>query len=155
MDYRKTPSIRGCLETVCLGNYDADKEDTPDRIAQISTICERSNILFILDNFDTENDVALSDFMSLPADKIITTRYDYTYQNGTSVRNISIGPLTHDELIALFESHRGAKTTPEEYTSLSDLLRRVGGCTFAVPILARLMAASDSTVDELRLNFLQ
>lgn len=155
LDYRKTPSIRGCLETVCLGNYDADKEDTPDRIAQISTICERSNILFILDNFDTENDAALSDFMSLPADKIITTRYDYTYQNGTSVRNISIGPLTHDELIALFESHRGAKTTPEEYTSLSDLLRRVGGCTFAVPILARLMAASDSTVDELRHNFLQ
>ncbi len=155
LDYRKTPSIRGCLETVCLGNYDADKEDTPDRIAQISTICERSNILFILDNFDTENDAALSDFMSLPADKIITTRYDYTYQNGTSVRNISIGPLTHDELIALFESHRGAKTTPEEYTSLSDLLRRVGECTFAVPILARLMAASDSTVDELRHNFLQ
>lgn len=154
LDYRKTPSIRSSLETICLDNYDADKVDIPDRIAQISTICEHSNILFILDNFDTENDAALSDFMRLPADKIITTRYDYTYQNSISTKNIAVGTLTDKELVRLFEAHRGVETTLEEYAALADLLRRVGGCTFAVPILARQVNASGISIDKLLHEFL-
>lgn len=126
------------------------------RVNTLREICKEERILFIIDNFDTNESIqddSLNNLFSLPANFLITTRNDHTYFE--QAHQIEVGCLDDKSLLELFELHSGKQLLEGEQTPALRMLHAVGGNTLFTTLLAGQLIASDISVETLSENLFQ
>lgn len=150
--YSQNYSIDELLTNIHIYNYETQSNETV--LKKLRHICEFEKILFILDNFDV--DVSGKDeiegFLSLKADKIITTRTDFSKTLNNESVVLNIGSMNLPTLLSLFENEAEKDLTDSQLEIVSDILKRFNYYTLIVPILARQLKASGWTIEQLKEN---
>lgn len=109
-------------------------------IAEEYAVFNNPQTLVILDNFDTENDEGLDDFLSRGCKKIITTRYN-GFEAYESKEIITLDVLPYQEQYKLFKTHYGYDIDAED-ENVNFILNFISGLTVFIPILAKQCGAS-------------
>lgn len=109
-------------------------------IAKNFSVFNSPQTLVILDNFDTENDEGLDDFLSYGCKKIITTRYN-GFEAYESKETITLDVLPYQEQYELFKTHYGYDIDAED-ENVNFILNFISGLTVFIPILAKQCGAS-------------
>ena len=94
--------------------------------------------LFILDNYDVDEDPYFEELANLPCHLLVTTRNDH-WEHST----LKIGPIADfDEVRRLFASAYGKPIKPEDQPVVDEMIRLVGCHTITVELIARQMRVS-------------
>lgn len=94
--------------------------------------------LFILDNYDVDDDPHFADLANTKAHLLITTRNEHE-----DYPVMTIGPIADfDTVRTLFVSSWGKTPKPEDLPVIDEMIRMVGCHTFTVELIARQMKAS-------------
>lgn len=145
---RYDDNLEPLLQTVDIRNFEGSPQE---KLSVLKRVLQNQNVLLILDNFDTdpENDEYFEDFLTLSADKLITTRTDMTEYAFVSSVQTEVAELKQHELIALFEASAQLTLSSDDRDILLRILKRIDDYTLLVPILAQQMLKSRWTVGEL------
>lgn len=117
----------------------------------LQEICKEERILFIIDNFDTNDcgqDDFLTEFLRLPADFLITTRNDHSYFEQSC--QMEIGCLEDKDLLELFELHSNSELSDCDKEIALQMLHAIGGNTLFTVLLARQLVVSNIGLETLR-----
>ncbi len=93
--------------------------------------------LFIIDNFDTEEDELLEEFLNGPYQILITARTNFEY---LGVPTLAVGALEKQEQWELFYKNYKHVLTEKEKEAVREILELVEGHTLAVELIAKLMS---------------
>jgi len=116
-------------------------------IADKRDVFNNPQTIVVLDNFDTDNDEYLEEFLSFRCQKIITTRnYAFSYYENAEI--ISIGELTEIEQRELFEKHYGYKVDYDDQY-LEYILKTIAGLTVFIPITAKQCRVSKMDLEDM------
>lgn len=100
-----------------------------EKLGILNELCEKHNILIVIDNLNTPEDKNLHSFLDLPCHKIITTRINYTFIPKAEKLFISaLAPEHWENLIAGYSSH----LTPPEMERLIHYAHQVNGHTLSL-----------------------
>lgn len=95
--------------------------------------------LFIIDNFDTEEDEHLEELLQLPCRFLFTSRTDFSPYGYETVK---IDVMEHlEDLIQIFERIDRAYSSSEDRQAVVDIIRLLDGHTYAVSLTAAQMKA--------------
>lgn len=101
--------------------------------------------LLIVDNFDVDSDLYLTEFLSGSHDIIITTRNSHPGYHSIKIHPISDRKLLFD----MFEMHYGMPVSDEDKQYLEELFKQVDYHTYTIELLAKQMDASFSSAKDL------
>jgi len=97
------------------------------------------NTLIVIDNFDTESDEYLEEFLKGEYQVLFTTRNDFEYL-GYPV--IKVEPFhTKEEQLALFAFYYKRAIKEEEKEDILKILNLIGGHTLTIELIAKLMSS--------------
>lgn len=138
------------LENVRRNTFDEYFLETEDeyfiRKFQIIKEIITEKTLLIVDNFNRDEDNYLDEFLTLPCDKIITSRHDWSAKRYPVLRLQEIA----DELALekIFE-HYYVPADEEEGRQICEIIQKVGGHTLAVEWIAKQLAEQKVTPSEI------
>ena len=102
--------------------------------------------LFIIDNYDTEYDTCLNEFINGRYHILFTTRFDYS----RDYPSLKVGEITDmDSLKEIFMSHYRGYAVEKDDPDLENLIRYVSRHTFTIILLAHHMENSGQTASEM------
>ena len=117
------------------------------KFERIRKHASKQKLLLIVDNFDVEDDPFLSEFLTLDAHILITTRCDYSEyftSEQTSVHELET--LSTKELLDVFVNSYGRDLSNEERITVSKIIESFDNWTFLVPMAAKYLLASDTPI---------
>lgn len=91
--------------------------------------------LFILDNFDTEDDEKLEEFLELPCHILITSRCDYRDFNYPQMEVVEFNKI--EELIFLFQEYNDKNYSTDEWNAIETMIEMEERHTMAIELLAK------------------
>lgn len=110
----------------------------------IRTICDEKTI-FIIDNFDVDNDVDLSKFIEGRHRVILTTRNEHR-----GYPSIKVGPIQEQAILhKIFEQNYGGSFDDSEKEWIEKLFEIVENHTYMIELLAKQMDASFLSAEEM------
>lgn len=131
-----------CGDDIYIENVTrADGESTQDwyarKLRALQTIVNEKTLL-IIDNFDTDYDPKLSDFVNLDCCLLFTTR-----NNQSDYSTLHIGRIPDTAVLReIFLKHYGRSLKKEEEPVLEEILKTVAYHTITVELIAKQMRAS-------------
>lgn len=106
------------------------------KLQKIKDLSDESTLL-ILDNFDTEFDPHLEEFLSGNYHVLITTRNSFVHLGLPILKVDEMEPET--EQITLFRNYYKKALNPQEIETIFQLMRILNGHTYAIELIAKLM----------------
>ena len=131
-----------------IENFAQSEDDTDDffirKMQILRTICDEKTI-FIIDNFDVDDDVDFSTFIEGRHRVILTTRNEHR-----GYPSIKIGPIQEQETLhKIFEQNYGGSFDDEEKEWIEKLFEMVENHTYMIELLAKQMDASFLSAEEM------
>lgn len=131
-----------------IENLAQSEENTDDFFVQkmqiIRTLCDEKT-LFIIDNFDVDNDVDFSKFIEGRHRVIITTRNEHR-----GYPSIKVGPIQDQATLhKIFEKNYGGSIDDVEKEWIEKLFKKVENHTYMIELLAKQMDASFLSAKEM------
>ena len=145
-------SLKSCLKKINIQNCSI--EDGESKISILHSIFLQQRVLLVIDNFDIDagEDALFETVIKLGADTLITTRVDQSVFCGSAVRQIDLGNLTKDNLVALFASEANLVIDDKNKSLIENIIDTVYSYTLLIPVIARQMKASGLSLEDLRLR---
>ena len=117
---------------------DTDEEYAERKLHILETIADR-RVLLIIDNFDVRNDPDFARLCEGACSLIFTTR---EHQTGSGIREIEILPMTdEEELMDLFKAEYKRGLTPEDETTVREIIALLEAHTLSIHLVASAMQA--------------
>ncbi|MGN0805388.1 MAG: hypothetical protein ACI4MS_08405 [Candidatus Coproplasma sp.] len=137
-------SLSHLLSHISVANSDKEID-----FESLKKLCNSSKVLFIIDNFDVDDDKDLETLLEVNADFLITTRNDFSeYFASPKISIYEIEELPTSELFVVFKNEYGRETTAEEEEIIIDIIERFQNWTFIVPIVAKYLLSSGTSIKE-------
>ncbi len=143
--YNDQKGLNQFVQDVAIKGYDED--DKEKKWKKLEKVCSKGT-LFIIDNFDVDDDVDLMRLLSLNAKFLFTSRNDHTEICSDEIKQMELNAMSIDDLIPLFIHEYGRKITSEEDTFVRKIIGKFDNYTMMVPLIARQLHASDMPVAE-------
>lgn len=145
-----------CSDDILLHNFSREDESQEEYWKRKMKALKESlsdKDLLILDNFDTEEEELLEDFMDLPCRILITTRIDFSVWN---YPQLEVGELKDkEEIYELFLSYNDRDYTGEEAQAIRDIIELVDRHTMTVELIAKNLAVSHGCPIEIKEELLK
>ncbi|MCR5767296.1 MAG: protein kinase [Lachnospiraceae bacterium] len=125
-------------------------KDDSKKIEQMRLLKELSSekVLFIIDNFDTNEDELLEEVLSIGAKFIFTTRIKEQNINSDEVEFVDIGKLSTEDCLMIIENEIG-KLDNSELEAASEIIERYENHTYLVALVAKYLKKSGESILEL------
>ena len=138
------------IDNIEIQNYDDDADTQNPKV--LKKVLENQRVLLIVDNFDIEinQDEYLEKFLRLKADKIFTTRTDFSDIADNKTQQMTIENLNSKELVSLFERESGLVFSDEDRVVIDEILKTFDYYTLIVPILAKQLVSSGWSLETLK-----
>lgn len=118
------------------------------KFERIRKYASKQKLLLIVDNFDVEDDPFLSEFLTLDAHILVTTRCDYSeYFNSRQTYVHELETLSTKELLAVFVNSYGRGLNDDEGFAVSKIVESFDNLTLLVPMAAKYLLASDTSIE--------
>ena len=118
------------------------------KFERIRKHASKQKLLLVVDNFDVEDDPFLSEFLTLDAHILITTRCDYgEYFTSEQTYVHELETLSTKELLDVFVNSYGRALSNEEGIAVSKIIESFDNWTFLVPMSAKYLLASDTSIE--------
>ncbi len=124
-----------------ISNFSKNEEETEEeyfirKLEKLKNVTDEKT-LFVVDNFDTENDENLEELINGKYKIIFTTRNDFEYL-GYPV--IKVTPFEKkEEQMKLFEHHYKRPLKEEDKNDIYQIFELIGGHTLTIELIAKLM----------------
>lgn len=120
------------------GAIENDKEFFERKLGLLKQIADKSRVLLIIDNFDTDSDEHIEEFLQGNYDIIFTTRNDWSHL-GNPV--IEINAMENEEdLVALFtQNYQVPRYIQTEQEEIKNIIKLLDGHTLAIELVAKYM----------------
>lgn len=120
-------------------------EDKDDKWKEVEKLCTEKT-LFVIDNFDVDDDENLEKLLSWKAKFIFTSRNDHSDICSEDIYQIELNAMNTDELITLFVHEFGRDLSEEEDSYVRKIFREFDNYTMMVPLIAKQLRASDMSL---------
>lgn len=137
-------SLIHLISHISVANSDKETD-----IETLKKLCGSSKVLFIIDNFDVDNDKDLEPLLEVNADFIFTRRKNiYEYYASDKIFAYELEELSSSELLCVFKNEYVRETSEKEVEHLIDIFKRFNNWTLIVPIIAKYLHASGMSIEE-------
>jgi hypothetical protein len=120
---------------------ESDSEFFERKLEMLKKIAEKSKVLIIIDNFDTNQDANLEKFLEGNYDVIFTTRNDFEFLGNPVIEIDSMS--NKEELLQLFsQNYPVVKYLHEQEEYIDKIISLVKGHTLAIELIAKYMQKS-------------
>ena len=123
---------------------ESEREYFRKKLAALHQLSGRDT-LFILDNFDVDDDPDLKEFLSGQARVIVTTRNAHPGYSTVYVDAIR----DEDQLLEIFSQNYGERPSDDELETVREIFSMISYHTYAVELIAKQMEASFLTPEEM------
>ena len=123
---------------------ESEREYFLKKLAVLHQLASRDT-LFILDNFDVDDDPDLKEFLSGQARVIVTTRNAHPGYSSVCVDAIR----DEDQLLEIFSQNYGERPSDDELETIREIFSMISYHTYAVELIAKQMEASFLTPEEM------
>lgn len=125
------------IEGLVKDDSESNEEYFARKLAILKSIADEKT-LFIIDNFDVDNDPNLKEFLLGNYNVIITTRNQHS-----GYQTIKIGPINDEEkLFRIFERNYGSSIAEENKEYIRKIFKLIEYHTYAIELIAKQMEAS-------------
>lgn len=137
-------SLSNLVKHISVANSDKETD-----FETLKKLCNSSKVLFIIDNFDVDDDKDLEELLKVNADFLITTRNDFSeYSSSQKISVYELEELPTTDLLVVFKNEYEKETTTDEDEIIIDIIERFQNWTFIVPIVAKYLLASGTSIKE-------
>lgn len=121
--------------------------DNDQKWKKIEKLCTNKS-LFVVDNFDVDDDKDLGKLLSWNAKFIFTSRNDHSDSNSEEQSQLELNAMETDELIKLFVHEFGREISEEEDLFARKIIEEFDNYTMMVPLIAKQLRASDMSLKD-------
>ena len=120
------------------GEIETDKQFYKRKLEILQKIAKKEKVLLIIDNFDTDKDENIEEFLQGNYDVIFTTRNDWK-DLGYSIIEINVME-NEEDLISIFtQNYQVLKYIKAELEEIKNIIKVLDGHTLAIELVAKYM----------------